>query len=290
MNVTPINQQSPVLIAQDLSAVSTISMSVAAPILAAFGRSLAILPTSLLSTQTEEFGVPAKANLAQWLPAVFKHWETQHINMAGTLTGYLGSELVIDSLTEFISQQPDQLIVIDPVMADQGTLYPGLSTEYPIHMRKLIRLASVIVPNLTEAQLLTKIVTPANCSIEHYQPILNTLQNLSAKDSHAIVTGITHKHQLGCVWLDDHQHVQFAGRPILSGHFYGSGDVFAALLTGFLTNQEPLASAIDYATRGTFSALQDTDNANTPCKMGIQLAQLMGRIVHYTETGHLTLD
>lgn len=286
-STTPPSQL-PVLVAQDLSAVSAISMGVAVPILTAFGQPLAILPTSLLSTQTEGFGQPANADLNTWLPATFAHWRAQHIQTHGALTGYLGSNAIVDQLTDFMGHQPHQPIVIDPVMGDQGALYPNLATDYPDHMRELIHTASVIVPNLTEATFLTGLTIAPDPDLGQLVPLLDALQHQLPANSHAIITGITVANQQGCAWLNDAHEVQFIGRPTISGHFYGSGDVFAALLTGFLLSGEPLQQAVELATRGTFWALTDTAHAPRDRKYGIVLSSVMAAITHYQQTGIFT--
>lgn len=288
MTRVSVPAQSPVLVAQDLSAVSAISMGVAVPLLTAFGQQLAILPTSLLSTQTEGFGQPASADLTTWLPATFAHWQAQQIQTHGVLTGYLGRNQIVDQLTEFIQRQTEQLVVIDPVMGDQGALYPDLPADYPDHMRQLIHAATVIVPNLTEAEFLTGHQVTATDTLQSLLPILDALQAQLQPDGHAIITGITLADQQGCVWLDDHHHVQFIGRPILAGHFFGSGDVFAALLTGFLLHHEPLDRAIALATRGTFWALLDTNNAPRERRYGIVLSSVMAAIANYQQVGQFT--
>lgn len=275
-------QTSPFMVAQDLSAVSTLSMGVAVPILSAFGQPLAILPTSLLSTQTEEFGTPAKIELSDFLPRALQHWQEQQIQLSGALTGYLGSNRIIDQLTEVITQHPRNLIVVDPVMGDQGSLYPQLPSDYPEHMRKFIRAADVIVPNLTEAQFLTGLSTNQINTVDQILPLLKALQKLLKPQAHAVITGIALSNQVGCAWINDYGQVQFVGRPILSGHFYGSGDVFASLLTGYLLNEEPLPQAIRLATSGTFIALQETSQSDIPRKFGIRLTKLINDIASYT--------
>lgn len=44
----------------------------------------------------------------------------------------------------------------DPIMGDEGKLYNGVTEETVENMRRLIGVADVIVPNLTEAEFLTE--------------------------------------------------------------------------------------------------------------------------------------
>ena len=45
------------------------------------------------------------------------------------------------------------IVVIDPVMADNGELYAIFSKEFPKEMAKLCKKADLLIPNLTEASL-----------------------------------------------------------------------------------------------------------------------------------------
>ncbi len=49
----------------------------------------------------------------------------------------------------------DTLIVVDPAMADHGRLYKPFAPDFPRYMKKVCTRADVLLPNLTEACLLT---------------------------------------------------------------------------------------------------------------------------------------
>ena len=72
-------------------------------------------------------------------------------------TGFLASAAQVGIIRDFIaSQKKDGLLVMtDPIMGDDGKLYNGVTQETVENMRRLIGVADVIVPNLTEAQFLT---------------------------------------------------------------------------------------------------------------------------------------
>ena len=63
----------------------------------------------------------------------------------------------MDIIREFVASQrkEDLLVMTDPIMADDGKLYNGVTEETVENMRRLIGVADVIVPNLTEATFLT---------------------------------------------------------------------------------------------------------------------------------------
>ncbi|MFD0897096.1 PfkB family carbohydrate kinase [Loigolactobacillus binensis] len=275
----------PLIVAQDLSAIGSLSQQVALPILAAFNLPQAMLPTSLLSTQTEGFTTPVKVELSSWITQTKRHWQQQQLAFNGLLLGYLGTASLVASMQNLLQDLPLSLVVIDPVMADRNLLYPDLSADYPRQLTAVLPWATVITPNLTEAQLLTGIkVRSRPTETEQYQ-LLTTLEQKLPPAGHAVITGITKQKQSGCIWLTA-KRVQFFGRQQLAGHFYGSGDAFAALLTGFLATGESLTNAIHYAVSGTYCALRQTAASHRERRFGLALANLLFMLSEYNQTGN----
>ena len=137
---------------QDISCVGKCSLTVALPIISAMGIETAVIPTAVLSTHTA-FKNFTYRDLTGDLPKIAKHWKQEEFNFDGIYTGYLGSIEQIDILKEFFKQfkTPDNFIFIDPVMADNGKLYAGFDANFVKEMKKLCKMADIIVPNLTEA-------------------------------------------------------------------------------------------------------------------------------------------
>lgn len=273
----------PMLVAQDLSAVGSLSMQVAIPILNTFGFRISLLPTTLLSTQTEGFHQPVKQTLSPWITQTFAHWQRENIHFSSGLIGYLGAAQLVEQLINFIDQTTLAEVIFDPVMGDEGKPYPGLPADYPKALNALLTKAHIAIPNMTEAQLLTGISVRQRPAKNEKQQLLTALESNMPAGSHAIITGVAVKDQLGCIWLENGT-VQFAGHPSLPGHFYGSGDVFAALLTGFLKQGTSLKLAIQRATDGTYLALQTTLKSPLERRFGIDLAALLPKINTYIKT------
>lgn len=72
-------------------------------------------------------------------------------------TGFFSSVRQIEIALQFIQDfaQEDTLVLVDPVLGDNGRLYGCFSPDYVQEMRALCKLAHIITPNLTEAALLT---------------------------------------------------------------------------------------------------------------------------------------
>ena len=135
----------------DLSGVGRVSLTVVIPILSTMGFDVCPLPTAILSnhTQYENFTF---LDLTDEMPAIIDHWEKLGVDFEAIYTGYLGSPRQIRIVADFIERfrTPDTLVVVDPVLGDNGRLYNKITDEMVREMRTLAARADVLTPNLTE--------------------------------------------------------------------------------------------------------------------------------------------
>ena len=141
---------------QDISCLGKCSLTVALPIISAMGVECSIVPTAVLSTHTMFQNFTCK-DLTDQIGPIARHWQAEKIRFDAIYTGYLASAEQIGDVCDFFDafKTEDNLIVVDPVMADNGKLYPAFGPEFPAEMAKVCAKADLIVPNLTEASLLT---------------------------------------------------------------------------------------------------------------------------------------
>lgn len=278
-----------VLVIEDFSALGQISMVAALTVFQAMNYTTAALPTTILSTQTEGFGSPQRINTTNWLTKTIHHWhQVPDLTVSGTLIGYLGQKLIADQIVQLLdSQTQTSPVVIDPVMGDEGALYPGLDLEYVAAIRRLCQQATVITPNWTELCLLTNTPLDFAATREHAQQLVHQLPSLGI-DAQVVITGIEDGCQTGCLVQPDRKRQEvFVGNPKLAGHFYGTGDTFAALLLGWLLRDASLQDAVHHATRLVYTAIQATFTEETPLnrKYGLKLGKLVEQLT--TESNDL---
>ena len=140
----------------DLSGFGKCSLTVALPILSAAGIEACAMPTAILSTHTGGISGYTYRDLTSDMRAFMQHWKSLDIQFDATYSGFLGSFEQLDLVKEFFElfRSKNNLILVDPVMADNGELYRIFQPEFATGMRSLCRKADIIVPNLTEAALL----------------------------------------------------------------------------------------------------------------------------------------
>ena len=238
-----------VLSIQDISCVGKCSLTVALPIISAMGVETAILPTAVLSTHTmfKEFTF---RDLTCDITPIAEHWKREKFTFDAVYTGYLGSfeqlELVSGFFDDF--KTAGNVIFVDPVMADNGKLYPGFTPEFAQAMAKLCSKADVVVPNLTEAAFMLD----EPCRLEGYDEnyIKDTLKKLTASGAKcAVLTGVSFEPgKVGMMGYDsvkDEFFSYYHNRIDVS--FHGTGDIFASAAVGALMRGKTLLEALTLA-------------------------------------------
>lgn len=271
---------------QDISCVGKCSLTVALPIISAMGIETAVIPTAVLSTHTA-FKNFTYRDLTGDLPKIAKHWKQEKFNFDGIYTGYLGSIEQIDILKEFFKQfkTPDNFIFIDPVMADNGKLYAGFDANFVKEMKKLCKMADIIVPNLTEASYMLEKEYKENYSEQEIKDILIELSNLGPK--YVVLTGVSFKdNKLGVMSYNKETNEIFTYfKEKIPAKYHGTGDIFASTLVGAITNNNTLEEGLKIAVDYVWETINDTYKTNKKDAYGVnfetKIPYLINRISNY---------
>ena len=236
---------------QDISCLGRCSQTVALPVISAIGVECAIVPTAVLSTHTMFQGFTCK-DLTDQIRPIADHWEAEGFRFDALYTGYLASAEQIEDVLDFFRRfkTEDNLIFVDPAMADNGKLYPAFGPEFPREMAKVVAQADIAVPNLTEACLLTGTPYHENFTEDEVKALLRKLCELGAKK--AVLTGVGFQPtELGVMAYDPAtgEYFKYITEHVPQ-HYHGTGDLFASCCVGAMIDgrslEEALKVAVDY--------------------------------------------
>ena len=242
-----------ILTIQDISCVGQCSLTVALPVLSACGHEVCVLPTALLSTHTGGFGKPAIVPLSNALPEIVEHWKESKITFDLILTGYLGSVSAIQTAVQVMETMlsPGGMCIVDPAMADHGKLYSGFDEEYVLAMKRLCERADVILPNLTEAALLTGMPWEDRTDEDYARKLLELLPN-----DRVVLTGVGEENT--GLLLRSGGEVKRYAHPRLPGSYSGTGDLFAAAFAGAMASERGMYEAAKIAADFTCGCIECT--------------------------------
>ena len=255
-----MNETIKILTIQDISCFGQCSITVALPIVSAFGIETAILPSAVLSTHTAGFSDYTVRDLTEDLPAIRKHWEKEEIYFDAIYTGFIASMEQLDYIKEIIDSRlkSDGLVFVDPSMADHGEFYNGFDQEFADKMGELCKLGDFILPNTTEACYLLHKPWKEEFSKEE---MLEMAEELSAfTKRHVILKGDTHKDsELGMIVLDKIENsCEIVYNDKIDYVSHGTGDVFVSAFVGSVMNGKSPESSAKIAGEFTKKAIEKT--------------------------------
>lgn len=267
----------------DISGFGKCSLTVALPIISAAGIEVSVIPTAVLSTHTGGFTGFTYRDLTEDILPITDHWCSLGLKFDALYTGFLGSFEQLGIMGQVFDRlrTEDNLILVDPVMADNGALYKVFPDNFPDGMRKLCAKADIIVPNLTEAALLTGQVYKEGPYTRDY--IEDTLKKLAALGPRRIVlTGVYFSDsELGAASYDSYTgEVDYALSPRIEGFYHGTGDVFASVLLSAVLRGFSLAESAQIAADFTARSIERTRLAGTDVRFGVNFEEGLPMLMH----------
>lgn len=260
----------------DISGFGRCSLTVALPILSAAGIEAVALPTAVLSTHTGGIEGFTYRDLTEDMIPVANHWKSLNICFDAIYTGFLGSFEQLEIVKKFFDdfKTENNLIFVDPVMADNGQLYKIFPPEFVLGMKSLCEKANVLVPNITEASLiLEEEYVEGPYTQEYIENLLFKLGELGPKQ--IVLTGVFFDNEhLGAATYDKETGVvDYLMDKKIPGYYHGTGDVFGSALLSGLMNGFSLKDATEIAVQFTTGSIQKTFDAKTDIRFGVNFEQ-----------------
>ena len=248
-----------ILTVQDISCVGQCSLTVALPILSACGFETAILPTALLSNHTAvEFNGFTFLDLTSEMEKIVKQWQKENIHFSSIYIGYLGNKKEVDIVKDIYDSilEPNSLKIVDPAMADNGKLYTGFDEEYVNKMKQLVFNSDIILPNISEACLLTDTPYKEQYDEEYIKDLVNKLHYNGAKT--VILTGVGYAKEYSGVVVSDNDNFEYYQHAKINKQYHGTGDIYSSVFTGMYLSGKSLYEAATIAADFVVECIKNT--------------------------------
>ena len=239
-----------ILMIGDMPGCGKIGMAAMLPILSSMGHSIYNLPTALVSN-TLDYGKFTILDTTDYMVKAIAVWRELGFQFDCITTGFLASAAQVGIIRDFIASQKKEglLVMTDPIMGDDGKLYNGVTEETIGNMRRLIGVADVIVPNLTEGEFLTGLYQGKEAlTREEARRVVDGLLSYGPR-SVVVTSGQEEETGQHVVWGFDHKTKEYFTIPyrFIKVHFPGTGDMFSAVLTGELLAGKTFPQAVKRA-------------------------------------------
>lgn len=262
----------------DLSGIGRTSLMAVIPILSTMGFNVCPLPTAILSNHSQypDFSF---LDLTEEMPRIIDQWEKLGVTFDAIYTGYMGSPRQIEIVCGFIERfrTTDTLVVVDPVLGDNGHLYSKMTQEMVEEMRRLACRADVLTPNLTEAFALLDRPYKTDCTTEELKDLIAELSEMGPDT--VIITGVPVPGQSGLTSVIARSKSDLrtwkVTCPYLPAHYPGTGDSFTSVITGSLLQGDSLPIALDRAAQFILQGIRSTFGYRMDNRDGILLERVL---------------
>ena len=263
-----------ILTIQDISCVGQCSMTVALPILSSWGHEVCILPTAILSTHTGGFGKPVVVHLEESLHAMAAHWKENGITFDAVYTGYLGSIGAVEAAMDILDTMmaPGGIVIVDPAMADHGRRYSGLTEDYGAAMARLCKKADILLPNITEAAMLTGMPYREMLDESYVSALLRGMEA-----PNVVLTGVGYAPGETGAAVREGERLYHYLHPKHGASYHGTGDMFAACFTGAVMQEKTLEEAVKIAADFTCKCIENTQR-NPAHWYGVKFETLLSEL------------
>lgn len=276
----------------DFSCVGRCALTVVIPTLSVMGYQTIPLPTALLSSHTGGFDDLYFRDLTDDMHHIAAHFDRLSMTFGSIYTGFLGSVEQISMVRAFIERfgkTPDEtgkapLILVDPVMGDDGVLYATYTKALADGIRELSTQAQVLTPNLTEACFLTDTTyqdTAKMTETEAENYVLSLLEKLShVCRGKIVVTGIGLAGGIVAnAGRDEDGRIFWIKRTCQDISYPGTGDIFASVLLGALMQGDDFETACTRAADFIVLLISKSAKIDTPIRMGVALEPYLYTLV-----------
>jgi len=262
-------KQKRIAVINDMTGFGRCSLAVTWPIISAMKIQCCPLPTAILSAHTG-FSNFFLDDYTMRMQEYMNNWEELGIKFDGICTGFLGSTAQIDIVIEFLEKftTSHTLVIVDPVMGDYGKLYSSYTQEICHEMKRLLKYAHVLTPNLTEACNLLDIPYPDHdLTAEELEQIAQSLCAYGPR--RIVITGLTNANKIQNFVYEQGKPYQIISSNKIGEDRSGTGDVFVSIVAANLVKGIDFAVAVEKAAHFISKTIEYTIKQNIPVQYGI---------------------
>lgn len=214
-------------------------------VLSQYGHIINFLPSALVSNNFC-YGKYAMMLTTDYMKKTLETWHELKFNFNFISIGFLAEDTQAEVLIEFCKNQKKNgtKILVDPIMADNGSLYHGFGQEIVKRLQKMVSVADIIVPNYTEAcYLIDNQYKKEGLDQKEVKPFIDKLRTLGAKS--IVVTSAKVNNQSTIIGYDSNEdkYITLPYREI-PVFFSGTGDIFSGLLIKDILDNQSLETAL----------------------------------------------
>ena len=262
----------------DFSSYGRCSLAVAIPVLAAMKVQCCAVPTAIFTNHT---GFPSYSwtDYTAHMDDYIREWLKLGLSFDAIQSGFLGSKAQIDFVFRFLKafRSPGVIVAVDPVMGDYGRLYSTYDRELAEGMRRLLDVADILTPNLTEACVLAGCAYDPEISDAGLLALAKTISEPNG--AKVVITGMQRDGALLNFAYERGKAPFVHCESKIGEDRSGTGDVFSSVILGDAINGVDFAESVAKASRFVASAVRKSEELGVGHKEGLAIEEVLGELI-----------
>ncbi len=266
----------------DLCGFGKASLNTIVPILSSMAIQVCAVPTAVLSTHTGGYKDIAVRDLTEYMEEHINHWKKLNLSFDCIYSGYLGSPKQAKIIKEFIEyfKTKDNIVLIDPVMGDDGELYSSITNEMVLEMKDLVSHADIITPNVTEALMILGKEYKDKEDLLYWKEILINLAELGPKKvvltsvkvfGNENVFTLAYDKELNKFYKVETQHINIS--------FPGTGDTIASIMLSYILKGESFDKSVSRACSFIYKLIEEGKQHVEDIREGLPLEMFLKELI-----------
>ena len=303
-----------IAVVNDLSGFGRCSLTAAISVIAAMGVQPCPLPTAVLSAQT---GYPSYFydDYTDKMMEIQREWKKMSVRFDGIYMGFMSGCRQIGKAIDFLETfyGSDTFLLVDPIMGDNGERFSMFSAEFQQDMKRLVKQADIVTPNLTELCLLTDTdpKTFENTAeaegghgdtrtVPEGRKVVDAAEKLARRvmeegPEEVVVTGIRFRdsgddrEMMGNLAVTKDRS-QFYAHPFIGEGYSGTGDLFASVIAGGKARGDDLEEDVKLAGEMIALAIRDAVRDRVPRDEGAEYEKYLPMLMKSVFVGDPSVE
>lgn len=271
------NRQKKVALINDLSGFGRCSITVELPIISQMKIQCCPIPTAIFSNHTA-YDSFYKVDFTDSMMPYIDEWKKLGFHFNGISSGYLSCSRQIDIVLRFIEEfkSEDTILLVDPVMGDDGKAYPSYDESLCQRMKELARKADILTPNLTEACILTD--RDFHQDFTDLEICRMGFELLDFGADKIVITGIEQGDYIVNLAMERGCQPQFNRTRKTGPVRPGTGDIFSSIIIADAVNGQDFYKSVIKASKFIKHCLEISDKMELPLTDGVAFEEILDEL------------
>lgn len=274
------NNQKKIALINDFTGFGKCSITVALPVISALKLQCCPVLTSIFSNHTAypEYFFDDYTDKMQ---AYIDQWKKLDLAFEGIATGFLGSDRQIEIVKKFIRdfKGAHTVVMVDPVMGDDGVQYATYTAELCKKMRELVCLSDIITPNLTEACLLADTTFREDMDYATIRKMAERLCKMGPEK--IVITGIQRRQYISNYIYEKGKPERIIRSRQIGISRSGTGDIFSAIIAADAVNGVAFDTSVRRAVQFIRKCLVISDARDIPKEDGVCFEDVLTSLMYH---------